>query len=158
MKETRFSVSLTRDEVVEKLRCVLSTKKWENLELITHDRQFAHIRTKTSASDVLFRKKNLDPLFIDLHLKESVETTQLIITPSTTGYLLAIKIFVLPALWIIVPVLAVHQEGWGILQKLIPIIVLIQLILWGLNRYYLYQTRKIMNLLVQTFKPFESKV
>src|SRR3989338_2271220 len=110
MKEVQLSVSLTRDEVVEKLQSVFSTEKWKHLDLITQDRQFTHIRTKRTLSDVFFSSNDVDPLFIDLHLKEFGQTTQLIITPSTQGYLLAIKVFVLPAMWIIAPVFAVYHR------------------------------------------------
>ncbi|MES2554524.1 MAG: hypothetical protein V4604_00155 [Bacteroidota bacterium] len=157
MKEVRLSVSLTRDEVVEKLRLVFSSEKWEHLELATQDRQFAQIRTKRTVSDVMFRNNDFDPLFIDLHLKELGQTTQLIITPSTQGYLLALKIFALPALWIIVPVFAVYQEGWWILLKLIPTLLLIQLFLWWVHRSYTKKTREIIDELIKTLTPFEVK-
>lgn len=157
MKEVCLSVSLTRDEVVEKLQLVFSTKKWGDLEFVTQDRQFAHIRTKRTVSDVLFSNNDFDLLFIDLHLKELGQITQLIITPSTSGYLLALKVFTLPVLWIIVPVFAVYQEGWDILLKLIPSLLLIQLILWWINRSYTKQTHKIMDELMEVMKPFEMK-
>lgn len=155
MKEIRVVVSLTRDEVVEKIRLTFSEDNWQNADFVTLDRQFGHICTKRSVSDVLFRNNDFDPLFIDLHFKELGESTQVIITPSTNAYLLALKIFLLPSLWIIAPVLAIHQEGWRIVPKLLIVLISIQLLLWILNKFYMRQTQKIVQTLEELLKPFE---
>jgi hypothetical protein len=155
VKETRLIVSLTRDEVVEKIKNIFSDESWRNTDFITQDRQFGHICTKRTVSDVLFRNNDFDPLFIDLHFKELGESTQVIITPTTNGYLLALKIFFLPSLWIIAPVLAIHQEGWRIVPKLLIALISIQLLLWIMNKFYKRQTQKIVNVLIENLSPFK---
>lgn len=90
-----------------------------------------------------------------MHFKELGESTQVIITPSTNAYLLALKIFLLPSLWIIAPVLAIHQEGWRIVPKLLIVLISIQLLLWILNKFYMRQTQKIVQTLEELLKPFE---
>jgi len=155
VKEIRLIVSLTRDEVVEKIKNIFADESWRNADFITQDRQFGHICTKRSVSDVLFYSNDFDPLFIDLHFKELGQSTQVIITPSTNAYLLALKIFLLPSLWIIAPVIAIHQEGWRIVPKLLVALISIQLLLWILNKFYKGQTQKIVNVLIENLTPFK---
>lgn len=152
MQEVRLSVPYTAEEVKDRLAKAFASPQHGELEFFWEkDSPFCHVRTHIQRVGPLVFGGDTDTTLVELYLKELGTQTQIIISPTSAGYSLAIKLAVLPILWMLPPFMF-WNKGWVMGIKALAACGTVTLILWIAGKSSKSSERKITRKILETFK------